>query len=533
MTKKKQEIITLLLSAAILIFAALVTWRFFFRADMTENKIYSISKVSRNLFNEIPEQVTITYYFSDRLGEAFPQFQQIEDLLNEYAAHSRGKISVQVIDPVKENAAGEADNFGVVPQEMQDRKEGEVSYANVYTGIVIRYLDRWETIPVVSQPETLEYELTSRIKRIVSNTQRSVGILLGRDDLNLQQNLRYLTGTLSRSFDLRPLTPGEDIPDDISVLLILGSRSLDSFELFPVDQFIMRGGRALFALDGVHIDLQANLAPTPVNSPLMDFLGANGIRVEQSLLLDKYALKFPATTNQGNVQMTRWVEYPHWFQVPDTGASGSHPVTARFSSMDVFWPSPISFDEGVSGAEAVLSSSPDGWIMTENYNVNPHQVLAAAQTQQQTRGEYTIAAAYTGPVSSYFEGRSIPRREGVSREWDEIIPGTGDSRIMIIGDSDFLMDLLLQQFSSNPEGNLSFISNTVEWLTNDEDLLEIKTRTVRDMRLNDIENPGRKQFTVFAAQFINVFLIPLLVIVYGIIRMLKRRETALIKREEK
>ncbi len=531
MTKKKQEIITLVLVIGILIFAALNTWRFFFRADMTENKIYSISSVSKNLFTEIPGQVTVTYYFSERLGEAFPQFRQIEDLLNEYAAHSRGKIAVRVVDPVKENAAGEADNFGVVPQQMQDRKEGEVSYANVYTGIVIRYLDRWDTIPVISQPETLEYELTSRIKHLVSDTERSIGLIVGRDDLNPNQELRYLTGTLSRTFSLRMLQQGEDIPDDISTLIVLGAGGLDTFDLFPIDQYLMRGGRVLFAVDGVRINLQANLQPTPVSSPLLEFLSGNGITVGKSLLLDQYALQFPTTTNQGNVQMTRWIDYPHWFQVPDTGASEDHPVTARFSSMDLFWPSPINIDEGVENAEILLQTSPEAWVMAENYTVHPYQVLSAAQSSQATRSRYSAAVSYTGTLSSYFTGRGIPEREGVERDWNEVKPNTGETRIMVVGDSDFLMDLLLQRFASNPEGNLSFISNSLEWLTNDEELLEIKTRTVRDMRLNDIENPGRKRFVVFTAQFINVFLIPLLVITYGIIRMLKRRERVLTKRE--
>ena len=98
--KKRAEIVVFLLGLAIILLAALNSSRFFARLDLTESKAFSISRVSKKLFQEIPEQVYITYYVSDRLRKLYSFPQQVEDLLQEYAAYSRGKIRVESLDPL-------------------------------------------------------------------------------------------------------------------------------------------------------------------------------------------------------------------------------------------------------------------------------------------------------------------------------------------------------------------------------------------------------------------------------------------------
>ncbi|MCK4516871.1 MAG: hypothetical protein KAU31_16530, partial [Spirochaetaceae bacterium] len=80
--------------------------------------------------------------------------------------------------------------------------------------------------------------------------------------------------------------------------------------------------------------------------------------------------------------------------------------------------------------------------------------------------------------------------------------------------------------------NLNFLESSAQWLTNDEDLLEIRTRAARDLRLNAFEDPAQKRAFVVFAQALNIYVVPAIVIVVGIIRFLRRRRRASTKRAQ-
>ena len=96
--KKRTEIVLFVLGLVLILLIGLNASRFFLRIDLTKNKAFTISKVSRELFRDIPDRVYITYYVSDKLKSLYPFPFQIEDLLYEYAAYSRGTIKVEVVD---------------------------------------------------------------------------------------------------------------------------------------------------------------------------------------------------------------------------------------------------------------------------------------------------------------------------------------------------------------------------------------------------------------------------------------------------
>jgi ABC-type uncharacterized transport system involved in gliding motility auxiliary subunit len=163
MNKNQARVISLL-SVAIFLFAFLISGRLFFRLDLTKNKAYTISEVSRNLYKEISNQVRITYFVSDKLKQAHPMPGEIADLLREYAANSRGKIRFFQKDPAKAGLLQAVEDLGIEPQQIQLAEQTEITVATVYSGILIEYLDRESVIPVVFSLDTLEYDLSSRIR---------------------------------------------------------------------------------------------------------------------------------------------------------------------------------------------------------------------------------------------------------------------------------------------------------------------------------------------------------------------------------
>ncbi|NBC28514.1 MAG: ABC transporter [Spirochaetes bacterium] len=523
MSKRIQEIISFFLALAVILAVVLNSTIYFLRLDMTENKVFTISEVSRNLFQEIPEQVNITYYLSDRLEQRAVETQQIVDILNEYAAYSRGKINVDVVDPQARGITSQVESQGVVPQQIQVIEEDQQSLAVVYTGIVISYLDESETLPVVFDPAAIEYELTSTIRNLVQGTEDIVGVLLGSEDEQMSQFYTGLQQTLSRSFEVRPVEQGEEVPPEISALFVLGGSDLDEFDLFPIDQYIMNGGKALLAVDGVNVEYQrAFQASAPDGWPIFDMLESYGVQIRQSLVLDTQNQRIPVRRAAGRVSVQSLEPYPHWVSITGQGASSENAITARFSGLDLYWPSPVTIlPEADDKAQVLLESSPESWIMEEPFVINPQQAPMFQRNAADTRGAHILGVVLSGGFTSYFDGKQIPTREGVETDWNEITSSVGSNRMIVVGDSDFAGDLY--QFTES-RYNITFLENVAEWLSNEDDLLQIKTRATRDVRLNDISDPAVKARVATFAEVFNIFIVPLAVIAFGVVRFWRRRE---------
>jgi gliding-associated putative ABC transporter substrate-binding component GldG len=537
--KKRAEIVVFLLGLAIILLAALNSSRFFARLDLTESKAFSISRVSKKLFQEIPEQVHITYYVSERLRKLYAFPQAIEDLLQEYAAYSRGKIRVESLDPLAVGEVTRAEQYGVLPQQIEVVERDETSLAKIYTGIVIQYLDRHETIPLAVRTDALEYELTSRIRKAVSGEERVVGILLGDARRDLQQEYGRLLGGLSADFRVLPLTPGQDVPAEVDALFVIGNSDLGEFELFPIDQYLMRGGRALFAVDGVAVDFMRGLVASKLlNNPTLAMLASYGVKVEPELMADKYCQNFRLPTQiLGQVMWQVLDKYPYWITVAGQFASSDNPITAHFTGLDLYWASPLTLSAlgersatGGAVVEPLITSTPDGWTLDEEpFDTNPEAARMLLFSEPENAGTRVLAASLRGELASWFRGKDIPTREGESRAWQSVVATAKDARLVVVGDADFASNLM--DFTEAAY-NVGFLTNAAEWLSNSEDLLSIKTRLSRDVRLNRIQDPDHRRAAVLTTEIVNVALIPLAIVGFGVARLLLRRKKSAVRAEE-
>ena len=532
MRRKRSQVISLILVLAIVVFAGLNTERFWFRLDLTRNRAYSISRVSRGLFQEIPEQVYITYYVSDKLKTLYPFPAQIEDLLLQYAAYSRGSIKVSVLDPAAAGDTAQVESLGLFPQQIEVVDKDELTYAMVYTGIIIQYLDRYETLPVVFRLDSLEYDLTSAIRTVVSQENKVIGLLSGEDGRVLSEDFRSAMSILSRDFSVRELERGETIPEDVTVLFVFGNKDLDDFDLFPIDQYIMRGGRALFAVEGVQVDLLRGLAASKLeDSPLLDMLETYGVRVLREQLLDVYNKNFRLPRQVfGQIMWEILGKYPHWVTISDQFVASDNPITARFAGLDLYWASPLELLPGEDvTAEMLVRTTPEAWTMADRFETDPQRAESLLLMDHENRGQKTGAAALRGELPSYFAAHAIPSRAGEERDWETVVPRSGVTRIVVVGVSDFASEIF--QYT-DAAYNLDFLSNAAGWLSNEEDLLEIKTRTTRDMRLNKIQDPEVRISLALFTQMFTAVIIPLLVIAFGLIRYAVRRKRSFMNKLE-
>ncbi|MCL2374606.1 MAG: GldG family protein, partial [Treponema sp.] len=432
---QNQAKVLALLGAVIFILAFLISGRLWFRIDMTYNNIFTISYVSRNLHREITDQVTITYFVSDRLVLAHPMPSSIADLLREYAAHSRGRIRIVQRDPARANLVRSVEDLGILPWQIPVIENNEPSAATVYSGILIEYLDRAAVIPLVFSLYTLEYDLSSRIRALVRNAPRELGVIVADAHLQWHSDFSLLNRELFMAgFNVRPLSPGEQIPDALPALFVLGgAEDLAEFDLYLIDRYITGGGNALFAASGVFVDSRGSLEARFMHDGGLFALLANyGVLLRNALVLDDAALNLTFQAHDGGGAEIRSVRYPHWIAVQEDRSNPNHRITSRFAGLDLYWASPLELipPAGVS-AEFLFLSTPQAWLQADKFVTDPGMVSFFEDERRETQGTWVLSAALSGIFPRAFEGADLipqdPRRA---------------SRLVVIGDTDFAGDMM-------------------------------------------------------------------------------------------
>jgi ABC-type uncharacterized transport system involved in gliding motility auxiliary subunit len=528
MTKKQTTIITVL-SIIAFILALLVSGRYWFRLDFTKNKAHTISQVSRNLHREIPDPVNITYYLSNRLRTVVPAPGEIEDMLREYTAFSRGKIRLTVRDPVRTGTVAMVEGLGLQPRQVPIIEQDQTSLITVYSGIVIEYLDRIEVLPWVISTDTLEYDLTSRIRSLVNETERWIGVIIGDSFRQWREDFSFLASIFhDAGYRVRLIAPGEEIPENTPGLFVLGGADeLDDWALYRIDRYIQQGGKVLFAVKGVFVDtIYGSLQASHHESPgLLDMIASYGVIVRQELALDRHALtlQYQTRTPQGGIQI-RIVRYPLWIGVPADNGNPEHPLTSGFHGLDLFWASPLELHT-VDGVESTVlfTSSTDAWSMVNNLVTSPEIPYMLELEAFETRGRKILGASLNGVFPSFFRGAPKPVREGSEEELPDMPEHAREARIIVIGDTDFATNIIN---ATQARHNLDFLLRVADWLVSDDDVISIRSRQSQIGRFDKITDSARRTAVMRFTQVLNVGIIPALVILAGIIRAMRRRKIA-------
>jgi len=522
---KKQTIIITALSVAALILALLVTGRYWARLDLTKNKAYTISQVSRNIHRELPDPVTVTYYLSNKLKTVIPSPGEIEDMLREYTAYSRGKIRLVVRDPVRAGLSETIEELGLQPRQVPIVEQDQTSLITVYSGIVIEYLDKMEILPWVISTDTLEYDLTSRIRALVRDTERWIAVIVGDSLRQWNEHFSYVNATLTEAgYRVRVIPPGDEIPDNTPGLFVLGGvEDLDEWALYRIDRYIQLGGKVFFATEGVFVDTIQNTiqARKQEDHGLLAMISSYGVTILPELALDRNALTLQYQTRLPNggmqIKLTR---YPHWIGVPGEQGNPGHPVSAGFNGLDLYWSSPLSYHPGPDVEATVLfTSSPNAWSMMNDFHTNPDMPYMFELEANETKGIKTLGVSLSGVSPSFFRDAPKPVREGSEEELPDLPENARSSRIIVVGDLDFATTLVN---ATQARQNLEFLLRTADWLVSEDDIIGIRNRQPQTGRFDKISDPDMRSAMMRFTQIINVGLIPLLVIAVGIIRATRR-----------
>ncbi|HEX4860382.1 MAG TPA: Gldg family protein [Rhizomicrobium sp.] len=463
------------------------------KLDLTANGQFTLAQGTRNILANLKEPVTLKFYYSKQVAAEYAQTadyaKRVRDLLGEYASLSHGNVVVQEIDPEPfTEAEDQAQGAGLTgaPTDSGD---------TVYFGLVgTNRMDGKEVIAYFSpeREQYLEYDISSLIYRLSTPKKTLVGIVTslpmefgpgGMQAAMQGQGQPYLTyQELAQTYQTQMLPPSFNaIPKDMNVLMIAHPAELNDAQLRAIDQFVLRGGRALVFVDPLSELAQAGANPyqppqSPPSSNLARLFQAWGVGFNPAKVVADRAL---AQRVQTRDPMNPTTLYPVWLHLGTDNFADKDPVTANLQSLNLATVGALHAIKGASTTFAPLVTSSDQAGLLDASVVKATQDPQELMAQVNPTGEkFVIAARVSGEARTAFPGSAIK---------------TGKINVVVMADSDVFDDrfwvhvqtLLGKKIAAPFADNAAFVLNSIENLSGSGDLISLRTR-----------ESGQRPFTV-------------------------------------
>ena len=448
---------------ACVIFLNIISRNWLFkRIDLTDNQMYSLSSSSKNIIKELDDIFTIKIYFSNDLpGEYGNNKRYLQDILEEYVSFSNGNIKFEFYETDNdEDLQEEARKSGIQPVQLQVLENDKVEVKQVYMGMSFIFEDKRDVIPVIQTTTGLEYDITTRIKKLASEKNQNIGIL----NINNQAPIQNLTQQLRENFIVRNISLDNPIPENIDLVILPGViDSLSESQMGFIDGYYKSGGDFLIAQNRILTDLQTQQA-NPINSNIFDFINKVGINIEENLVLDQVCGKVNVQQNMGIFRMAVPMDYPF---IPIIQKFHDIPIVKDLEQLSLIFPSEITIQDSISNDNLVVSplfvTSNNSTTMTGFYN------LAPDPKQNPIFSQLTESGKTVGSLSQH--------------KWDD----TSSSSVIVVSDSKFLTD---DGGGASPE-NMIFIQNAIDYLFGDDGLIALRSREITSRPLQIVSDNAR------------------------------------------
>ncbi len=565
-----QSIVFVLIIFGFVAIANYIFSKKFVRLDLTENKMYSISSASKNLLKHLDDIVNIKVYFSKNLPPNLKKLEgDVKDVLSEFKAYGGKNLHLIWEDPSEnEESKRKVKALGIPEIQMQTYEKDKAQVINGFLGLAVLYADKKEIIPVIQNLNNFEYDLAQCIMKVFRTETPKVAVLKTDTSMFFDESMRMqMRGQLppdptkekfkpifeqlqqNYTVDLVDISDGKPINESYKTLIVPGGEvsSFTERDIFEIDQFFMKGGNLIVLADAIKISMERGVNASVQYPLILKLIEHYGIKVEPSIVLDASCGQVQIPQQVGPFRMNVPVNYPYIAKILPNGFAKKNPAVSGLAQMILPWASPLTILVDMADSTAtedkekakiieatiLIQSSEKSWVETGRFNLNPQQdwntVFASKQEELE---RHNLAAYLTGDFESYYAGKSIPpKKEPIPGDTSamgqiqldkedtgrEIIPSNSGRHLVVIGDSDFLTA------QNAAPGNIAFLLNIVDWLTLDENLIAIRSRSLVD---RTIKNDKLDQGTSYAStiRYTNILLMPIILIIFGIIIFFKRRE---------
>jgi gliding-associated putative ABC transporter substrate-binding component GldG len=479
---------TILIVVLIVVVINILSENYNFRIDLTEDKEYTLSKATRNILKNLDMPVTVTAYFSEDLPPNIGNISgNLKDMLIEYNNRSDGMVVYKFINPNEnEESEQEAVKAGIQPLMINVREKDQIKQQKAYLGAVVSMGDEKEIIPFLQPGSAMEYSLSTAIKKLSVAAKPAIAFIQGHGEPALNE-LPQVLQELNILYDVNTLTLTDTtiIRDNIKTLvLIRPTDSIPARHLEILDQFMMRGGNLLLAINRVEGNF-TNATGSAVSVGLEGWLIGKGITISDNFIVDATCGTVTLQQQQGNFTMQSQISFPY---LPVIHKFANDPITKGLESVSLQFASPITFsgDTTFKFTPIAFSSDKSGSMRAPLYfNIQ----------KQWQMNDFPMSGLVVGAVlQKTFKNNSV-------------------SRIILFSDGDFAVGGN-QRGMQLPPDNINLMVNSIDWLSDATGLIELRTKGVTSRPIKEMED-SKKAFI----KWLNFLLPIILIVVYGLVRI--------------
>ncbi|MND86947.1 ABC-type uncharacterized transport system [compost metagenome] len=519
---KKNNLKSLLITLAVLLVLNLIGSAFFHRFDLTKDKRYTLSETSLNIIKQVKNPLSVKVYMQGDLPAEFKRLQQeTRQLLEEFQGYN-SNIVFEFVDPL-ENEAESMDNIkelyrkGLTPINITVDDKGKQSQAMVFPWAIAVYNNKEVNIPllknrmgasttdkVIGSVQHLEYSIADAFNKITQAKQKKVAIIKGNGELHEAFIAKFLL-QVRESYHIGPFTLDSVAKNPTGSLdalkkydLAIIAKPTETFtdaEKQVLDQFIMNGGKTMWLIDQVSVEMDslynssgATLAyPRDLN--LNDMFFKYGVRINPDMVKDEQGspIKLASGDPGSAAQFQEFV----WKFAPQVYPSSQHPIVKNLGGIKFDFANSIdTLKNGIKKTILLQSSQYSKKVGT------PSEVNLGIVTEETTPNDYinkgniNLSVLLEGQFHSMFENRVLPFDQKSFETKGK------ENKMIVISDGDLIrnqldknmqpVELGYDQRSGNLYDNKDFLINCVNYLLDDNGLINIRSKDL-DLPLLDKE----------------------------------------------
>lgn len=528
----------------------LLAYLFVIRVDMTDDKHYSLSEASIELLRKTEASIDITLFLQGDLNAGFERLQRAtKETIEEMSVHSDIHFSIE--DLQSSYSKEEAERMGMRPIVIHEREQdGKTAQTTIYPYALIQYKGKKAVVALLKNTrglsgeenlnasiEQMEFAFMEALSLLLQTETPRIAIIEGHGEPDETHTYDLMTA-LSRYFQVdRGQISGIDsivdahILDDYRAILILAPQTpFSDQERFIIDQYLMRGGSILWAIDGIRLSeevlQQEGFTPIiPLDLGLSEMFFRYGIRINPALVQDIQCLPIPVNVSsdpeQPNLQPMPWTYAPLLL------TSQGSPITRNMGQVMSTFVSPIEAVGGEDGIEkrVLLATSTASCLTATPGKVDLNDMNPDIE---QFKYQYIpIAVSLEGAFPSAYAHRMMP--DGIASD-EKIRKQSTPTRQIVIASGSIVINetqkgqilpMGYDRYSGMQFSNRDMIVNCLLWLTDSEGLINLREKDITLRLLND-KRAHDERLTVQLISTISP--IAILALVGGVVMIIRKRK---------
>jgi len=560
----------LVIGLAIIVLINLIGSFAFYRLDLTSDKRYTLSPTTRKMLKDLDGAVTFKVYLEGDFPAGFQRLRnETREMLNQFRAYSKN-IQFQFIDPSAGKDKNQLDAMymqlaksGLNATDLQVKDKTGMSRKIIFPGAVVSYNGKEMPLDLlltqVGKPpaevlnnsvQALEFGLTNVIRKLSISQKPKIAFIEGHGEL-APIYTASIEAALSEYYDIDHVriggqssalttksqngTANNSTVNKYKAIIIAkpdSAFSKDELDKFVIDQFIMRGGKALWLVDPVHAEMDSlrikdRTYALANDLNLDDMLFNYGVRLNSNLVVDMNSLPIPVVIDQkGNQKLIPWLFFP--LLVP----TSNHPIVRNLSAIKTEFVSSLDTVEAPGVTKTILlSTSRYSRVLNTPVTLSLSYLYQEPDATQFNQPYQPAAVLLEGEFTSLFLNR-IPQESADSPQM-AFVGKSSKTAMIVVADGDVIKNQLqpgevrptplqlgYDRYTGQQFGNKDFVLNAMNYLCDDSGLLSVRSREVklRALDASVVENERVKW------QLINTIVPILLVLVFAFAQGYWRRK---------